>query len=1721
MKKMIWLACCIGLLTGASTLNAATEMQKRVPVRFSYESGNGNFNEDTGWQTLVPYWSQFRGYLLANSIPYGFTANAYLVFAFNPEDVYAGNSFSCRVWLEPSDEAGITELYSDFGFELGVEFRNYWVDEVTLGLSKDFRLNIQGDGPLPLGDTLLGGMDYVDFLSIPVDELLPGAGEAVKVIQGLLKVADYSNLGIGSISLGGEVVVEGNYFYAHIGDHVLTFQQYGEAHAQTTSVYVPIRDYSLQDFMYDIHPIYNASLYKSIGYALTIIEPLSLSYSPTQVSRLGNFLPGNYEPPNREWLHDGPYQKAVDGVGLEADTPWVTISFPVNQRPNMPDLTVYDITVNPESGWGKGRAYADEVTLIRYSLGNFGERATQADANWIERSRIDRDPDQILWLNNRGFAPHLALDVNAVTQLYVYAYFTNTGMHTVYLSTGYLEKKGLDGGGAPIYGLGDGNLLNNVRTVDLYVHPRRGTIMGRLMTNPDYPDSGINGIPVRLSDVSTTRTVISSMVGGENGIFRFDNVPTGEVVLEYLPNPPVDPKDPDYWPMSFHFQHEGGDTDDLRERGGMYLVQYQTFTGTVCEADNPTVRIPDTKVQFGDKRFDGVISDANGKFGFARLPPRGSFVLVFDHPEYAPKRILVELSVMETEQRHSPLTRYYDYDTDTMIDSGSVLLARDNTPPVVELFAFERNACTGLLAYAFCGTDDGGARLPSFYQARVLNLSGGALRNTAWLPYDAPTGTLNRVQTTWDLSTLAAGTYQLEVRVRDPAGNGATSARQTFTIDRTPPAFTVSIAGGAVSWQQWAAPVTVTLTAPEPDAWTLELSSDGIQWNGQQRCTGTVFTVREWTLVQGQIEASFTATVYARVTDGAGLSATAQDTIGVDLSGLVQLAYGNDTWFTNTVPLNIRLLAPDGDLVCRVTTYVDQFDLGSQANKHYLGQEFVLANTSAVSRVKLGCYQIVGDPAPLHIKLVAALSNADPSGTGALSAWAGTVADVRISEFTYGFTYADLPKVTLPPGRYYLLLYTESVSATDYYRFNQGNVLYGGNGWYRHDYVGGAWQIVSNAPPFIGDANLQFSLISHDAGEMRLATDGVCDSETWGPFTSPFPEQSVQWPSQGLHTVCFEYRHPTKHEKDGAYYDSVVTDWTPPVVHSVSVSRVDAERRLLYLTSDVTDDYSAVVWMDWRLTGGSWSRHAYTPEITLPIDWVDSLEVRYEDRAGNATAAYPATPAQDFLPPTVTLTMAGGLVYVNHTEVLVNLVSSDNVGVEGVNLRERRTGHAYEVQRGGTVETTLSLPLISMPAGKGETRETYVDGEYIFAAQAFDAAGHVSADSVSRVVLDRVPPELQAVALTGPGGEPVTMTTQMLLRVEARDVIGPMQARCRVNQQAWGAWAPLQNGRSQIPLAGPAGVLSYTADVEVRDAVGYTVSGSSTLRVNRVPATPGRIRPGGQGYAGPSPLLVATPFSDPDGDARGGIEFVILLGENVVLRSGELENTDRYQLPAEWLELGAEYGWRVRTRDPYGAWSEWSEVFPLVVLKDRDRDGLPDIVEEKGRTDPSNPDSDRDGILDGLEDFDLDGELDPGESDPRRTDTDEDGLSDDKEDLDLDGELDPGETSPALADTDGDGMDDYKELLSGTDPCDGTAYFGFNAIAPTSTPGGFVVRWIGRNGRSYRLYSLEALTAGAPRELVTNVVATGGSAPWYATPVEVHIPIQSRPAWFRVTVDPE
>jgi len=100
-------------------------------------------------------------------------------------------------------------------------------------------------------------------------------------------------------------------------------------------------------------------------------------------------------------------------------------------------------------------------------------------------------------------------------------------------------------------------------------------------------------------------------------------------------------------------------------------------------------------------------------------------------------------------------------------------------------------------------------------------------------------------------------------------------------------------------------------------------------------------------------------------------------------------------------------------------------------------------------------------------------------------------------------------------------------------------------------------------------------------------------------------------------------------------------------------------------------------------------------------------------------------------------------------------------------------------------------------------------------------------------------------------------------------------------------------------------------------------------------------------------------------------------------------------------------------------------------------------------TDPTKADSDNDGLLDGEEDKNHNGKVDLGETDPANPDTDGDGIQDGTElglttphssDTDLSifiPDADPSiTTDPTNPDTDGDGYTDGEEVNAGTDPTD-------------------------------------------------------------------------------------
>jgi len=106
----------------------------------------------------------------------------------------------------------------------------------------------------------------------------------------------------------------------------------------------------------------------------------------------------------------------------------------------------------------------------------------------------------------------------------------------------------------------------------------------------------------------------------------------------------------------------------------------------------------------------------------------------------------------------------------------------------------------------------------------------------------------------------------------------------------------------------------------------------------------------------------------------------------------------------------------------------------------------------------------------------------------------------------------------------------------------------------------------------------------------------------------------------------------------------------------------------------------------------------------------------------------------------------------------------------------------------------------------------------------------------------------------------------------------------------------------------------------------------------------------------------------------------------------------------------------------------------LPLGEDTDGDCIGDNLELATGTDPNSADSDEDGVPDGLEDRDCDGQFTAAETDPRVVDTDGDGLGDGVEDANHNGAVDSGETDATKADTDGDAVNDGAEAAGCMDP---------------------------------------------------------------------------------------
>ncbi|MCU0858211.1 MAG: hypothetical protein MUC65_07400, partial [Pontiellaceae bacterium] len=287
------LARCISfvLFFFSVTVHAAYR-QVSLPMSFHFEeSAVVDSFVSEGTSLWIPTGlSEMQGYLRVGNIPFGFLIHAKFVIEYEENDVVPGRLFNCRGWLEEAEDPDQPEFYSCFGIEFGARFRPIIVHRPELSFGKDFSLTYSDNGPMPLKNSFLGGIDNVEFASIPVDEFIPGSSSAAKALKSALNVAGNSSLNIGSINLCGEGVLEGSRLTVGIGDHQLVFTNgYGAANGKDFTLYVPMSysDGSSPAAIWNVYPRFTHNFYQTVGLAFCLVSPLEFTISPAIVERAG------------------------------------------------------------------------------------------------------------------------------------------------------------------------------------------------------------------------------------------------------------------------------------------------------------------------------------------------------------------------------------------------------------------------------------------------------------------------------------------------------------------------------------------------------------------------------------------------------------------------------------------------------------------------------------------------------------------------------------------------------------------------------------------------------------------------------------------------------------------------------------------------------------------------------------------------------------------------------------------------------------------------------------------------------------------------------------------------------------------------------------------------------------------------------------------------------------------------------------------------------------------------------------------------------------------------------------------------------------------------------------------------------------------------------------------------------------------------------------------
>ena len=1717
---------------GASVC-AQTNFDQRIEIPLKFEYGRG-MDQDTGGGSTDWHWlplaSEVKAGLSGGEAQLGFALPVKLIIEYDSSRVWPGISVPCRAWIEQSEDPERPEFYSIYGSQVGISFRPVKIHWPELSFGKDFCVAYSANGPAPLGDTFLGGIDQLEYIQLPLAEILETGGRAAaRIIGSVLNGLDTAQFNFCSINLCAEGVLEGLNVEVLIGDYTLQFTGYGQEHAIGFTLPIPLQreNPSAAAETFDLAAYYHYNFYQGVGLILSLITPLELWLTPQIVDRVSSMFGGHYEPPSPSLLRDsGFYRKRIED-GVEMAKGPLSIALPIAETPDIPDLAILDVVCNPAAPIGEafGRAYADETNVIRFTIANLGRKSTKADG--LLKYALDIDGVRVeQWTRLMSGGSGAVLEPNSSTNL-VFTRVLSEGPHVIAPHVTYLEIVGTNAG-SPVYGFMDANTENNRPSVPIYVYPRRGTVVGLCRPNPSIPGNGIPGLLVWLHKPGFSAWTTSSWESGEaRGTFRFEGVPEGDYQLDILTPTNGAPDGRDYVSRTELFHHSADDVSDLRVWGMGPLLQYQTALGRLRDAvtHQPVVG---ARVEYGPFAWRQGTSDTQGVFRLPRVPPVRDATCTIHHEAYESLKCVINVYQDVTETTQTWIWGYCPGVTGEYVNGSTIWLTPDVSPPVIEIVPPEAGgACRSNITVRFRITDGPWKTVP-WWQWEVRT-SGGVLCGSSggWLSYEAPSQAEDYVEHVWDFSGMDDGAYDIRLFAKDQAGL-ETNAVVRILHDTRAPTATLSLNGGAAWTSEGDVQVAVQLQEAEPLRWQVELSNNGVDWSQPFFGTGGMAVVRGWHVADRGFVGSVTVT--ARVTDAAGNVAGASDSIDVDISGWVQLADGAPFYGTTAVPVAVHIVPPPSELVYYEPCYSALLTIGHETGDMARAQAFVMPTATNISALSLSLAPI-GCPDPLAVRLVTSLGSTPTGGPVIL-------AETTVDRFhvppsgVCTLTWSEA--FSIPAGvTNYLVLQSTSVSSQDFWQVGAGYSEYG-NHLPRYDFVPGSGWIEAPSEPSFGWVTLAFRLFDDRRGRIRWATDGACDTEPWFPYLGPSTCLfSAAFGSFGWQSVAVQYENPFSNTLNGTYYDGIMLDGQPPIIQAVRILEVNTNSGMVRVEVTAFDDDSGLDRMEWSLDGGMrWSSDVWIPEREIPFAApFSSVRIVVVDRAGLSSAPVDAAIPQDCFPPSLGFWINDGSLYTTQPTVTLHFAAWDDRDLSAcaIGVQELTTHHSYPDMGGQTTASVVSLPAVEVITSNGSDL-AILDGAYVFMAAASDQAGHCSPPVQRTIILDRRPPTLNAIVLYGEDGCAWVTGGVFMAEIEATDIGSDASIRRRVNQEPWTAWEPMTHGAVRWRLetaAVPAN--QHVLRVEIRDGAGNTTNGMASIKINHRPNKPEALWPSGEIGNG-SPRLTGSTFSDPDGSSLGAAEFMVTRTNGApLIWSGPLESSS-YELAEGLLQLEVAYLWRVRYRDPEGWWSEWSEPVVFWVGVDSDNDGLSDSIEnatgtnpysadtdgdgipdgiedanhnghcDSGESDPRLSDTDNDGVLDGDEDANHNGHRDPGEMDPTKEDTDGDGLADGLEDANRNGRWDPdlGETSATASDSDGDGFTDGQERLAETNPLDRSQWLGFTGFSVEDGGRRLLFRWQGRTDARYVLEcTLSPLSKAEWKPMDEFYVDTGGEPPWY------------------------